>query len=153
MRPLAGPDATQHDIAIGNGADQAVILAPRQEAAVDLSHRPRGIASLTFMVIASQGWGTAAEALGGTDILVNNAAHQASFEEITDIGEKEWERTFQVNIHAMFYLTKAAVPHPTLLAYPTTKGAIRNFTAGLAQLPAKRASGPIPWRRVRSGRR
>ncbi len=23
----------------------------------------------------------------------------------------EWELTFKVNIHAMFYLTKAAVPH------------------------------------------
>ena len=57
----------------------------------------------------------------------------------------------------MFYLTKAAVPHmknggaiintasinadkpnPTLLAYATTKGAIQNFTAGLAQLLAEK---------------
>jgi hypothetical protein len=41
-------------------------------------------------------------------------------------------------------------PNPTLLAYATTKGAIHNFTAGLAQLLAKRgiranavAPGPI----------
>lgn len=107
--------------------------------------------------------------LGGLDILVNNAAHQASFKEITDISDDEWELTFKVNIHAMFYLTKAAVPHmkpgsaiintasinsdapnPTLLAYATTKGAIQNFTAGLAQLLAKKgiranavAPGPI----------
>jgi NAD(P)-dependent dehydrogenase (short-subunit alcohol dehydrogenase family) len=91
--------------------------------------------------------------LGGIDILVNNAAHQATFKSIEDISEEEWELTFRVNIHAMFYLTKAAVPHmkeggaiintasinadkpnPTLLAYATTKGAIQNFTAGLAQL-------------------
>jgi NAD(P)-dependent dehydrogenase (short-subunit alcohol dehydrogenase family) len=107
--------------------------------------------------------------LGGLDILVNNAAHQASFKEITDLSDEEWDLTFKVNIHAMFYLTKAAVPHmkpgsaiintasinsdapnPTLLAYATTKGAIQNFTAGLAQLLAEKgiranavAPGPI----------
>jgi NAD(P)-dependent dehydrogenase (short-subunit alcohol dehydrogenase family) len=107
--------------------------------------------------------------LGGIDILVNNAAHQATFKSIEDICDEEWELTFRVNIHAMFYLTKAAVPHmqkgaaiintasinadkpnPTLLAYATTKGAIQNFTAGLAQLLAEKgiranavAPGPI----------
>jgi len=111
----------------------------------------------------------AVDGLGGIDILVNNAAHQASFKEIEDIDDDEWELTFRVNIHAMFYLTKAAVPHmkpggtiintasinsdmpnPILLAYATTKGAVQNFTAGLAQLLAKRgiranavAPGPI----------
>ena len=48
--------------------------------------------------------------LGGVDILVNNAAHQATFKDIGDISDEEWELTFKVNIHAMFYLTKAAVP-------------------------------------------
>jgi len=107
--------------------------------------------------------------LGGIDILVNNAAHQATFKDIGDITDEEWEQTFRVNIHAMFYLTKAAVPHmkpgsaiintasvnsdmpnPTLLAYATTKGAIQNFTGGLAQMLAEKgiranavAPGPI----------
>src|SRR6187431_1040174 len=49
--------------------------------------------------------------LGGIDILVNNAAHQASFKSIDEISDEEWELTFKVNIHAMFYLTKAAVGH------------------------------------------
>jgi NAD(P)-dependent dehydrogenase (short-subunit alcohol dehydrogenase family) len=106
---------------------------------------------------------------GGIDILVNNAAHQATFASIGDIPDEEWEMTFKVNIHAMFYLTKAAVPHmkpgssivntasvnadnptPMLLAYATTKGAIQNFTAGIAQLLAEKgiranavAPGPI----------
>ena len=48
---------------------------------------------------------------GGVDILVNNAAHQATFADITDISDEEWRLTFDVNIHAMFYLVKAAVPH------------------------------------------
>jgi NAD(P)-dependent dehydrogenase (short-subunit alcohol dehydrogenase family) len=69
----------------------------------------------------------------------------------------------------MFYLSKAAVrhmtqsgviintasinadvPNPTLLAYAATKGAVQNFTAGLAQMLAGRgvrvnavAPGPI----------
>jgi NAD(P)-dependent dehydrogenase (short-subunit alcohol dehydrogenase family) len=111
----------------------------------------------------------AVDELGGIDILVNNAAHQASFKDIADISDEEWEVTFKVNIHAMFYLTKAAVPHmkpgsaivnttsinldmpnPSLLPYATTKGAIQNFTAGLAQLLAEKgiranavAPGPI----------
>jgi NAD(P)-dependent dehydrogenase (short-subunit alcohol dehydrogenase family) len=111
----------------------------------------------------------AVDELGGIDILVNNAAHQATFKDIADISDAEWELTFKVNIHAMFYLTKAAVahmkpgssiintasvnsdmPNPILLAYATTKGAIQNFTGGLAQMLAAKgiranavAPGPI----------
>jgi NAD(P)-dependent dehydrogenase (short-subunit alcohol dehydrogenase family) len=99
----------------------------------------------------------AVDELGGIEILVNNAAHQATFKDIGDISDEEWETTFQVNIHAMFYLAKAAVPYmrpgsavvstasvnsdmpnPTLLAYATTKGAIQNFTGGLAQMLAEK---------------
>jgi NAD(P)-dependent dehydrogenase (short-subunit alcohol dehydrogenase family) len=111
----------------------------------------------------------AVDQLGGVDILVNNAAHQATFKDIADISDDEWDLTFRTNIHAMFYLTKAAVPHmkpgsaivntasvnsdmpnPMLLAYATTKGAIQNFTGGLAQMLAEKgiranavAPGPI----------
>ncbi|WFU31649.1 SDR family oxidoreductase [Bradyrhizobium brasilense] len=113
--------------------------------------------------------GRAVRDLGGVDILVNNAAHQATFADIGDISDEEWRMTFEVNIHAMFFLAKAAVPHmkpgaaiintasvnsdmpnPILLAYATTKGAIQNFTGGLAQMLAERgirvnavAPGPI----------
>ena len=106
---------------------------------------------------------------GRIDILVNNAAHQASIEEIEDITSEEWHRTTRTNLDAMFYLCKTAVrlmkpgaaiintssiqsksPSPELLAYATTKGAISNFTAGLAEMLAKRgirvnavAPGPI----------
>jgi NAD(P)-dependent dehydrogenase (short-subunit alcohol dehydrogenase family) len=107
--------------------------------------------------------------LGGIDILVNNAAHQDTFEDIAEIPDEEWEVTFRINIHAMFYLAKAAVPQmkpgssiinttsinadkpsPQLLAYATTKGAIHNFTMGLAQMLAEKgirvncvAPGPV----------
>ena len=111
----------------------------------------------------------AAEAFGRIDILVNNAAYQNTFSEIEEIADEEWDHTFAVNIHAMFYLTKAALAHmgeggsiinttsvqadnpsEELLAYAATKGAIQNFTAGLAQMLASRgirancvAPGPI----------
>ena len=111
----------------------------------------------------------AVRSLGGIDILVNNAAHQKSFEDIADISAEEWDTTFRTNIHSMFHLSKAAVAHmaagaaiintssinatspsPSLLAYATTKGAIANFTAGLGQMLAKQgirvnavAPGPI----------
>lgn len=106
---------------------------------------------------------------GRIDVLVNNAAFQMSHDAIEDIPDDEWDYTFKVNITAMFHLCKAAVKHmppgssiintssinsdnpkPTLLAYATTKGAIANFTAGLAQLLADKgiransvAPGPI----------
>ena len=111
----------------------------------------------------------AVAAFGRVDILVNNAAHQATFTDPEEISDAEWEVTFATNIHAMFYLTKAALPHmkpgaaiinttsinadspsPQLLAYATTKGAIHNYTAGLAQMLAEKgirvngvAPGPI----------
>lgn len=111
----------------------------------------------------------ATDAFGRIDILVNNAAHQRSFDRLEDIPDEEWEHTLATNISAMFYITKAALPHmkagasivntasinadvpnPSLLAYATTKGAIQNFTAGLAQMLAEKgirantvAPGPV----------
>jgi NAD(P)-dependent dehydrogenase (short-subunit alcohol dehydrogenase family) len=90
--------------------------------------------------------------LGRIDILVNNAATQKHRDSIEDLEIEDWERTFQVNIHGYFYLTKAAVPHlrpgssilntgsitglegsGELLDYSSTKGAIHAFTKSLAQ--------------------
>ena len=107
------------------------------------------------------------EKFGKLDILVNNAAFQRTHDDIGEISDEEWDTTFRTNVHAMFYLCKGALKHmrpgaaiintssinadmpgPQLLAYATTKGAIANFTAGLAV--AKRgirvnavAPGPI----------
>jgi hypothetical protein len=90
--------------------------------------------------------------LGGLDVLVNNAAFQRTHASITEFTTEEFDRTFRTNVYAMFWLCRAAVPHlkpgsaiinttsvqayqpsPELLAYAATKGAIKNFTQGLAQ--------------------
>jgi len=106
---------------------------------------------------------------GRLDVLVNNAAHQMTFESLQDVTDEEWNTTFDTNVGAMFRLCRAALPHmvqgasiintssinsdqprPTLIPYATTKGAIANFTAGLAQSLGERgirvnsvAPGPI----------
>jgi hypothetical protein len=106
---------------------------------------------------------------GRVDILVNNAAFQRTYESLEEIPDGEWDYTFRTNITAMFRLSKAAVPHmrpgaciinttsiqsdkpsPMLLAYASTKGAVSNFTAGLAQMLGSKgirvnavAPGPI----------
>ena len=93
----------------------------------------------------------AVDEFGGIDVLVNNAAHQMTVSGISDVSTELLDRTFKTNIYAMFWLTKAAIPHmrpggsiintcsiqayqpsPTLLPYATTKGAIISFTKGLA---------------------
>jgi len=107
--------------------------------------------------------------LGGLDILVNNAAFQATHETIQDFSTEEWDHTFRTNIYAMFWLCKYAEPHlkpgstvintasinsfkpkSTLLAYATTKGAIATYTKALGELWAEKgirvnavAPGPV----------
>src|SRR5215218_2879512 len=110
----------------------------------------------------------AVKEFGKVDILVNNAAFQMTRESIEEISE-EFDRTLKTNLYAMFWLTKAAVPHmpaggavintssiqadspsPQLLPYAMTKAGIQNFTGGLAQMLGKKgirancvAPGPI----------
>ncbi|KIG03746.1 SDR family oxidoreductase [Caballeronia concitans] len=110
-----------------------------------------------------------AEAFGRIDVLVNNAAYQMTYDSLEEISDDEWDKTYSTNIGAMFRITKAALahmkeggaivnttsvnadnPNPGLIAYASTKGAIQNFTGGLAQLLAERgirvncvAPGPI----------
>ena len=90
--------------------------------------------------------------LGRLDVLVNNAAEQHTTQSIAELSAEQLERTFRTNIFAMFFLTKAALPHlgegsaivnttsvtayqgnPSLLDYSSTKGAIVAFTRSLSQ--------------------
>ncbi|QGZ67079.1 SDR family oxidoreductase [Paraburkholderia acidisoli] len=90
--------------------------------------------------------------LGGIDILVNVAGKQLYVEKIADLSTEQLEATFRVNVFAMFWLCKAALPHmppgasiinttsiqsyqpsPGLLDYASTKAAITAFTHALAK--------------------
>ncbi|WP_375756566.1 SDR family oxidoreductase [Corallococcus exercitus] len=90
---------------------------------------------------------------GRIDVLVNNAAYQGkAVEKFEELDAERVERTFRVNILAMFHLVKYALPHmkpgatiintasiqayqpsAEILDYATTKGAIVAFTKGLSQ--------------------
>jgi len=93
----------------------------------------------------------ALQKLGRVNVLVNNAGYQMMQEDITDIPVEQWHKTFDTNIHPLYYLSKMLIPHmkrgdtiincasinayigrPDLLDYTSTKGAIVAFTRGLA---------------------
>ncbi len=89
---------------------------------------------------------------GRLDILVNNAAEQHEVESLTELTEKQLERTFRTNIFSFFFMAKHALKHmkkgasiintasitayrghKTLLDYSATKGAIVTFTRSLSE--------------------
>ena len=93
----------------------------------------------------------AVSAFGRLDIVVNNAAEQHAVQKLEDITPEHWEQVFRTNIHAYFYLTRAAAPklgpgasiinttsvnaykgNDHLIAYASTKGAIVAFTRSVA---------------------
>ncbi len=96
--------------------------------------------------------GDAVQRLGGLDILVNNAARQASFDSIADIPDEHFDDVLKTNIYALFHITKAALAHlkrgaaiintssvqafdpsKELLDYACTKAAILSITRSLAK--------------------
>lgn len=111
----------------------------------------------------------AVKQLGSIDILVNNAAFQSSDKKLEEVTDEEFERTYAVNVFAMFRLCQALLPQmkagssiintasiqsydpsPELLAYASSKAAIASFTRSLANIVIKQgirvnavAPGPV----------
>ena len=92
-----------------------------------------------------------AKALGGIDILVNNAAFQLHCHRLEDLSDAHLQETLQTNIAGYIQMARAVLPHlaegasiintgsetglfgsKSLLDYSATKGAIHAFTKALA---------------------
>lgn len=113
--------------------------------------------------------GEAVKALGGLDIIVNNAGRQQVHESILDISTEQFDWTMKTNIYAPFWIIKAALPHlkpgsaiigtaseqaydpsADLYDYAQTKAATANYIKSLAKQFAPKgirvngvAPGPI----------
>ncbi len=109
---------------------------------------------------------SAANQLGGLDLVVSNAARQVAQKSILDISTEQFDTTFKTNVYAMFWILKAAVarmkpgsaiictasinaydPGEEIIDYAATKGAIAIFVKGLAKQLASwgiRVNGVAP---------
>jgi NAD(P)-dependent dehydrogenase (short-subunit alcohol dehydrogenase family) len=95
---------------------------------------------------------TAVKELGGLDILINNAASQVTEPNILDITTEQFDKTLKTNLYALFWITKAAIPHLTpgsaivnttsiqayqpsqaITDYAMTKAGIVDFTKALSK--------------------
>ncbi len=160
------------------GADLAIMYHPREEQDAQETKRlveaegrrclllPGDLRSISFI---REAVGKVVSTYKRVNILVNNAANHVEQQEFTNISDEQMKDTFEINILAMFRLTKNVLPHmaahdciintssvvsyrgsESLIDYSSTKGAVTSFTRSLSQNLADRgirvnqvAPGPI----------
>ena len=160
------------------GADVAISYLPEEEedaqkivALIEEAGRTAVAlpGDLTDSAFCRQVVSAAVDGLGGLDILVNNAGKQQHVEDLLELTDEQFDETFKTNVYAMFWLTKAALPHlkpgssiinttsiqaytpsENLVDYASTKATINAFTKALAQQLAPKgirvnavAPGPV----------
>lgn len=81
--------------------------------------------------------GEAREALGGIDVLVNNAGVIPSRETVVNTTEEDWDETLRVNVKGVFLMSKAVIPHMVSRG----GGSVVNMSSvtGLVGLPVRPA--------------
>lgn len=143
------------------GADVAIVHLPEEQSDADrilaliAAEGRTGISiagDITDPAFCRELVDRAVSELGGLDILVNNAGKQQHVEGLEELTDEEFDATLKTNLYAMFWITKAALPHlpagssiinttslqaysPSgiLLHYAMTKGAINTWSKGLAE--------------------
>ncbi|GAB2593739.1 SDR family oxidoreductase [Spirosoma areae] len=160
------------------GADLALLYHPREEKdaqktkALVVAEGRRCLlvpGDLKQMAYIEEAIRTITDTYTHINVLVNNAANHVEQKEFTDISDQQMRETFELNILAMFRLTKQVLPYmgaqdciinttsvvsyrgsESLIDYASTKGAVTAFTRSLSQNLVERdirvnavAPGPI----------
>lgn len=160
LRDLEGLGALVTGGASGIGLATARLLAARGARVAVLDLAPDGLPAhlLPFKADVSDDDSTraavdaAAEALGGLDVLVNNAGIGAAGT-VEDNPDEQWHRVLDVNVLGMVRTTRAALPHlrrsarpaivntcsiaataglPQRALYSASKGAVLSLTLAMA---------------------
>lgn len=100
------------------GADVAILYYSADDGATALVEELKALgrnavaiqADLMDSEAATKAVNEAAEALGGLDIVVNNAGHLVGRATVAEMEDSHWARVMDVNVSSAFYVTRAAAP-------------------------------------------